>query len=327
MASPITEEEAIEFASALADSVHHDHSEQYFELLNWSRIFDTATSIPRLLELHDARSDFKARGMAAVMSPGGLHSEIHNTIQDGGGYTPLRVNVGDRELNVLFRLNHANGGLNYHRYCLMRDCRGAVVAGDMFNFLDAEDLSHSLRRVWFSIARLTMQEINTPYEAEPDDFLTHIDEFLEIDSLVDQEQYKTALDLYLNLPESLQKDKHLMALSLTAAREVSDADYSQIIELFHRTYPQDPALDLMLMDGYFLRKKYASALRCIERLNELIGGDDLLSAKRSACFCNSAGLMKRGEPPTQLFLESPRCAMGTPSDSMWHWPSGISTTR
>ena len=222
--------------------------------------------------------------MAEVGRTGGIHATIHSAVQAGGDYRALRVRVNDEAPNVLFRLSTCDSGLNYHRYSLARNSGGTVFAGDVFLFLAAEDLSHSFRRGWLSIAKLTLREACAEYEAQPDPFFAHLEEILEIDSLVDREEFSAALELYRSLPEPVQKAKYLIGAALMAAQGVSDADYGGVIDLFRRAYPQDASLDLLLFDGYFVRKKFDRALRCIERFDELIQGDDLLSAKRAACL-------------------------------------------
>ncbi len=80
-----------------------------------------------------------------------------------------------------------------------------------------------------------------------------------------------------------------MVIALTSAQSVSDKDYLQAIDDFRKAYPKDPAFDLILIDGYAMRKQYDETLQCIDRLNAAVGGRDAaLLAKRAAMLLEQA---------------------------------------
>jgi tetratricopeptide (TPR) repeat protein len=306
IAAPITEQEATAFAAALAEAVGESNCEPFLQLVDWERIFDRATAVPALPELEEQRQHFKAQGLARVRRDGAIHEGLYGAVQQGASYKPLRIGLSIDNSSVLFRLNLPHGGgLNYHQYTLVRNRDGGVVADDVFVFLDAESLSHSFRRAWLPIAKVALKESCGEF-AEPDDaFLIHVDDVLTMNALVDDGRHVEALELYRSFPEALRTNRSLMANALTAAQGVSDEDYTQVINEFRRMYPYEPALDLMLMDGYALRKKYGMALRCVERLNKLVGGDPLLSAKRAACLLQLGRIPEAREAIEKAIREDP----------------------
>ena len=221
---------------------------------------------------------------------GGILGAIHGAIEQGGGYKAVQIDVRGKVPHVLFRMKLADdGGLNYHRYSLIRRSGGAVVAGDMYVFMTAEDLSATLRRSWLPLANQTFKAAGGKAKAPEDPFLKNIGEYQKIATLFSKKEYAEVLALYRKLPEAVRKDKSLMIFALTSAQAVSEKDYIQAIDDFRKAYPKDPALDLILIDGYAMRKEYDETLQCIDRLNAAVGGRDaVLLAKRAAMLLELA---------------------------------------
>ena len=55
-----------------------------------------------------------------------------------------------------------------------------------------------------------------------------------------------------------------------------------MLEDFRKYYSQDPCLDLLLIDYYTLKKDYAQAIPCVDRLDKSVGGDPYLNVLRAA---------------------------------------------
>jgi len=279
----ISEQEVIAFAAEIRRAVCESDCARFLQLVDWRRIFERATSIPALPELHEQRESFTAGGLAAVSRTGAVHEGLHQAIKAGASYKPVHVDLNVAGPSVLLRLNLPNGGgLNYHQYTVIRKPDGNLVADDIFVFLTAEHLSHAFRRCWLSLAKVALQEIVGEFSELDDPFLIHIDDVVSMDALVDLGRYAEALELYRRFPESLRKNKSLMANALTAAQGVSEEDYAEIIDDFRKAYAHEAALALVLIEGYSARKRFDRALCCVERLSTLVGGDSLLAAKRAA---------------------------------------------
>jgi hypothetical protein len=302
----ISEEEATAFAMAITKAVSELDYRRLFELVDWERILDRATSVPRLPELDDARQLFKERALTALKRSAGVHGEIHKIIEQGGTYKVLHTETEGDNPSVLFRLNGPDGGgLNYHRYSLVRNGDGTVVADDMFVFLTAQELSHGLRRGWFLIAKANLQTADPEFADREDPFFAHVDEIQALSTLDDQQKHAELLDVYRALPEPLRKDRTLMILALAAAKHVSDESSIELIHEFRRTFPHEPAVDLILMDEYLMRQKYGLALQCVDRLDVLVGGDPLLSAKRALCLLELGRIAEARRAIDKTIAEEP----------------------
>jgi len=92
------------------------------------------------------------------------------------------------------------------------------------------------------------------------------------------------LDLYNQLPASLQREKFILAQRLRAAQASDMKEYLACIETWQRAYPGDPSLDLISIDACILRKEYPKALECVDRLDRSIGGDPYLDFQRALIY-------------------------------------------
>ena len=81
--------------------------------------------------------------------------------------------------------------------------------------------------------------------------------------------------------ESVRREKNILLIRLLAAQNVSDEEYMKSIDDFRKYYPQDPALDFILIDQLILRKDYDKALGCVDRTMESLGKDSALLTTRA----------------------------------------------
>jgi predicted Zn-dependent protease len=90
-----------------------------------------------------------------------------------------------------------------------------------------------------------------------------------------------ACAIYDGLPQSLKGDKYMLLLRLRAAQELGDEAYRQALEDFQKYHPDDPSLDLVSIDHYFLTKQYDKELAVIDHIESTIGGDPYLNIYRA----------------------------------------------
>src|SRR5262249_28428818 len=186
--SSITEQEARDFATALTEAAKEGDKDTFLKLIDWGAICDKATEIPNLPELVKARTNFKTGVISAVNKSGGMLTPIHDAIEQGGSYKALRIDVKDKVPTVLFRLNlPGGGGVNYHRYSLVRKSDG-VVAINLFIFLSAENVSDSLRRNWLPVAKQALEAGGGKKTVQDDPFLAHIAEYKQTVTLVQEKK-------------------------------------------------------------------------------------------------------------------------------------------
>ena len=74
-----------------------------------------------------------------------------------------------------------------------------------------------------------------------------------------QGKYQAALDLYEALPESLKKDKIMLIDRIKTAKHLKGKPYDDAIRAYRQAFPNEPNLNLFMIDGYLEHKLYDRA--------------------------------------------------------------------
>jgi len=191
-------------------------------------------------------------------------------------YKFLRVRRINDQPEILFRLLTTGGGLNYLRFVPARCPRRGIKLVDIHVLITGEYLSQTFRRL-FMVA-LAQQE-KTWIErlvGDQQDLVKHMDKAVQMATLNRQGQQAKALEVYRTLPATLQKEKVFLLQRMAAAGAVDEKDYAAAIELWQKTFPNDPSLELILIDGYAMKQQYQKVVETVDHLGETLGGDPYL---------------------------------------------------
>jgi len=278
---PLTEEEIIAWAERLEEEVHTGSDSYLSESIDMRAVLEKATAPPP--DDPKFRSNFISSALQASRTEQGLGPALKRAVAGGGSYSFLHVLSVDGQKQPIFRFLDPSGALNYH--CFMLRKQGErVQAVDLYVFAAGELLSQTLRRYYLPtvvnanrgfLARLTQDESA---------YVKHIDDFMKFTQQLQQRQYAEVLRIYDRLPEVLQRDKTMMVGRITAAQFVDDQIYAEAMEDFKKHHPNDPAMRLMLIDSYVLRKDYPGALDAIDALDQMVGGDPHLHILRANMY-------------------------------------------
>lgn len=275
-----TDEECQAFANSFIAALEVGDLNQINDLINWNAILDRAISgIPSKKSLVDG---FRQGFLQSVKGPAGVAGQIIQQLQLGGEYTDLRIHDVNGEKRVLFRFLLGNdGGINYHDMILAKDQQGQVRAVDIYVFLSAEFMSQSFRRAFIPLAAEGSKSIFARLTQSENDFVKHIDKIHEMANLLRTGQYVGVDRIYRTLPESLQREKSILLIRMQAAVQVNEALYAESIDAFQRFHPQDACIDMMSIDNFLMKKQFAKAFECIDRLDDSVGGDPYLNVLRA----------------------------------------------
>lgn len=68
---------------------------------------------------------------------------------------------------------------------------------------------------------------------------------------------------------------------------IDQKDYLDAIDGFRALYPDDPSINLLSIDAYFINRQFGLALESVENIDRLVGKDPLLDLYRgSIAFAN-----------------------------------------
>ena len=108
-----------------------------------------------------------------------------------------------------------------------------------------------------------------------------------------EQQYQAALDVYAALPESLQKEKSILIERTNVAKHLRGKPYDDAIRDYLKAFPNEPNLNLLMIDAYQEHRLFDRELTCIDGLDRTVGGDPYLDVLRKSLSLE--GRSRRGQ--------------------------------
>ena len=223
----------------------------------------------------------KLEGMTDTFGARFLGELARKTSGTGQGVKLLRVRVVDGEPRALFH-SVTEDGMNYLDFVLSTPpAGGPVKIVDAYVALTGEFLSRTMAPILakgIATVRDNPGDLGAVKEAT-----RKLEQMSRFTSLVRAGKTAEALAAYDKLPAEYRKEKvvMLMHVIVTSNRfEEDPASYEKSIDAFVKAFPSDPAVDLVSLDGFLLKKKYAEFHKALDRLDKSVGGDPYLHVLR-----------------------------------------------
>ncbi len=205
-------------------------------------------------------------------------------VQKSGKYKLLRIRRINGRVCALFRLA-GEDGLNYHDLLLKTDRKGRVKIEDLYVHMSGEWLSRTFRRGLLPLALLDKSGRPRKGISGPDaDYIKNIFTIRRMQQLAAVGKFKDALVVYRALPRSVQRRKGILILRVLWATNVGDKELKSAIEAFVKAYPNDPAVDMHVIDLYFMKKQFDRVLKALNRVEKRVGGDPYLHYYRALIY-------------------------------------------
>jgi predicted negative regulator of RcsB-dependent stress response len=212
------------------------------------------------------RDDF-VTGMKRSNGGRTLGEQFAKQIREGGTVRLLRVVADKGGRRALFRFA-GEGGLNYVEFHMERDPGRRVRVVDFFSYVAGENVSDTIRRMYVHVVAESEMGFLDRLAGKERAFTEHAGRLKQLNQATTEGRHEEALAAYASLPPVLQKDRVALIARIRAAFGTGDeARYAEAIEAFEAAFPEDPALDLVSIDGHFMRKEWAKALDRIDRLH------------------------------------------------------------
>ncbi len=214
---------------------------------------------------------------------------VHSQVERGADFRLLHVHRDNGEQRALFRLVHANDTVAYFDCILVRHADGKVRVDDVYLF-EAGMWSEFLGRVTALATESIAKSPQAPAADPMNDGARLIAAVVEMTKRIDAGKYQEALDIYNGLPDRLQKEKVLLVTRIRAARGLKGEPYDEAVRVYRKAFPNEPNLDLILIDAYSAHKLYDRALAAIDGLDRTLGGDPYLDAVRGITYLGKGDL-------------------------------------
>jgi hypothetical protein len=185
---------------------------------------------------------------------------------------------------ALMRMITTNNLVNYQNLSLQHDATGRIRIDDAYVYLSGEWLSETTRRTALPILEERDKSVMARLFGDTSDLVKYEPQWAQMPTLNQHGKYQEALDVYAGLPPKLQREKFLLVQRLRAAEAVNQKDYLATLKLWRQCYPDDPSIDIISIDYFTLTKDYGQAMACIDRLDQVLGGDPYLDFERAALY-------------------------------------------
>lgn len=277
-----TDKESRQFAKSFEEIVRSGNIAAMNEAIDWDAVLErvVAGSEGTL----GFREGFKAGAKRSFGSPTGFAAQVMGQVKIGGEYRLLRVHAVGEQQRALYRLNLPNGGLNYHDLVLVRKPSGKVLASDVFVYMTGEMLSQTMRRTYLPLAADQSKSMLARLTRQESEFVKSFKKQQEMSADLQAGRHREAMEVYSQLPESVQKDKNVLMYRLRAAEGLGEREYEKALRAYRTTLPDDPCLDFLSLDYYFLRRQYDKLRAALDRLEKSLGGDPYLDVFRANSF-------------------------------------------
>ncbi len=263
---PVSADEAAALARAFDDAIAP------CDVAKLEPLFDSETVARRIVQKASIRADEKRAGLTELSRRNfSVGKQLCAGFAKDTRFDLLRVRQAGATNRPLFRML-SDGTLNYYDLELGKSkATGVVRIVDLHIYVSGEELTTTL-------ANLIEQGLAAEHRGQS------TKGFQDISAARQSGDWAGVRRIVESLPARLRGTKAVSLIELQAAMQQDAPDYLELIERFERAFPDDPALEMMAIDGHFLRKNPAALLAAIERLDRRVGGDPYLAHLRSSAF-------------------------------------------
>jgi hypothetical protein len=216
----------------------------------------------------------------------------------------IHVRRVNGEARWLCRLVTTEGGLAYGEAILAR-VQGNPRIVDMLIYTTGETMSQTLDRLYLLPAVESQTTFVDRLVGHQPDIVKYFSEWSQLPVLNANGKHAEVIGIYAKLPPDLQKEKIILMAELEASIGTDSDAYHAAVDLWRRTYPNDPATDLISIPVLTSRGQFAEALVCVDRLDHAIGGDPYLDVLRSSLYGGLGDTLKAKEAATRAMEQEP----------------------
>jgi predicted esterase/predicted RNA-binding Zn-ribbon protein involved in translation (DUF1610 family) len=300
------EAELLEVGEQFAAGLNGKDVEVVAQLLNADRLLDITLSGIALSGR--SKADLRKGFLIGLKRRNGLLGELAANLEDGGAkFLRLR---SDGQQRLLLRLMNQDGTVNYIELIPERNPPAGIKIVDFYMYNSGETISRTMRRLFLPL----LVQGDSGFLARLSGADRKAAEFGERLQLLAQAaqvgQGEQFMKIYRQLPEELQRDKALLLMRIRVFQQTDEEQYLATLEDFRKFYPNDVALDFILLDYHFLKEDYESLEKSLTNLEKALGGDTYLSRIRAEILISQNKLDEARKQLEQLLAEEPDLKIG-----------------
>ena len=277
---PLSDEECRAAGDEIARAVNSGDTAALNRLIDWDAIHQRSTAgldAPETL-----RTSFIKGLNQSLGTNKGFSSALMDAVKQGGSYTLLHTHTVGKRRRLVFRLLLANMAMNYHDLVLARQPDGKVRVDDIYIFMAGEMLSQTYRQTYLQAVAQASGGLLGRLTGADQKYVQYFEKLGQMNEARRAGKFARVLEIYQASPADLRKEKTALLMRLQAAQQISEAEYKRSIEDFREEYPNDPSINIISVDYFFMNKQYPETIACIDQLDRAVLGDAHLQATLSA---------------------------------------------
>lgn len=265
----ITRERAEMFARSVETAMNEGNASFVDNAFDLDEIFERITE--DIVTTDDDRESF----LSGVKPGFGFAEKLTRELGSEGSFRLVHFNWNDERPAALYRIVPPNGSLNYVELIFGDRDDTVVTIDDVFMYNTGELFTSSMRRL------MGADRSNPLYNMIASDVKENAATVTTLTDLVKSGEYRKALRQYEAAPGRLKNDKVVQTMRLRAAMEVGEEEYKAALVDVRQRFPNDPSLNLILIDHYYMLKQHDSMLVLLNRLDSIVKGDPYLNLYRA----------------------------------------------
>ena len=267
----LTKEESVTFAKEIETAIKKGDG----NLLDNS--FDKNEFIKRMNLPNTANGKGFSEGVSKKINIG---SQIVKALSDQDNFEFIKHYVKENKHHLIFRMfTTKDESLNYHDYEILK-AGGKCKIADAYIYLTGETIAETMHNMFNSLFQESL-ELDKYTE---DEKLKAINELKEVRVLMQKGNIDGAKKLYETLPNYLKKTKTALLINVIICSRLTISEYSEAIKEFKELFPDEPNMNLIMIDGYFLQKDYIKVLAAVNALDAQINKDPFLDYHRYLAY-------------------------------------------
>lgn len=223
-------------------------------------------------------------------------------VGEEGSYDFFKSYVDENQhYHLVFRL-FSEAGLNYHDYEL-RMIRGSMKIIDVYIYVTGEDFSTTIGTLYKTAIASNKKNF---FGFTTNTFLKDVSKVANIRKLKSQGQLEKAYEVYKSIGAESKKNKMFKLVGITLASSLNnDKLLSELTKDYEESFPNDPSLYLVSIDGASVNNDFDKVLELIDNLDKAIKGDDFLNYFRINAYYSKGDLEKAIEYTELLMSDFP----------------------
>lgn len=233
--------------------------------------FDYDLFVEKLLSPYEVSDKFRSNFKQGIFSNGRPIDQMLTNFD--ASLTFKKATIGAEEAKLLFRINSDNG-VNFIEFDADLGSKEHIKLYDFYSFASGEKYSESIDQLIQPALVHEQKGFLGKLMSKTPDIIKYNGLLTRYTRAFNGQEFEKAQKLYQKLPKSLKEKKSIMLVALTCASQTEDLAFlKEVVKRYTAKYPNDPSMNLLLVDYHYLNKNFTQARKCLRNIEKLVGKD------------------------------------------------------